>query len=637
MSEILGDHCTGAQFVPQTAHRPLHDRNTKSFSLSVLLAAEVTGVMVAAHSRTDTLWQRLINRNKGVGQMKPVALRFALGLVFVLFAGPAWSSDDGLRDAPERITPDASSPLTETPAMNDFETLNFRGAAACSPCHSAGSSSSGGGGGPSAPPVMVDQWSVSIMAYGSLDPFWQAKVRSEVLRAPADLRALVEGKCAACHTPMAATEAKLAGEPVLLFDGGFLDPAHQLHDAAMESIGCTLCHRIENSGTLGTDDGFSGNYTIEPVDAPENRPHYGPYADTFDQPMISSVGLDNDLGVQIDDPALCATCHNLKTPFLDDQGNIVGTDFPEQMPFSEWLHSGFAALEGPVGCQQCHMEIEDEGRLAQRPRWLDERARASHAFLSANTEILSLLAMETALQGGDPAPLLASADAGREFLTHAGELEILDAALDQGVLEFTLRVGNTTGHKLPTAFPSRRVFLHAVVRDAGDNVVFESGAMTADGRIVGVDSDDDPTAFEPHYESISSPDQVQVYEAILGTTDDDVTWTLLRAGTYLKDNRIVPAGFDPAEVPDDVRPAGGCMQDPDFGSGRDEITYRISDLRGSFYAVTVELRHQAIGYPYVDDLREYAADPVVGRFLYLYDAVRPGSEVIAEVGIDVGG
>ena len=53
--------------------------------------------------------------------------------------------------------------------------------------------------------------------------------------------------------------------------------------------------------------------------------------------------------------------------------------------------------------------------------------------------------------------------------------------------------------------------------------------------------------------------------------------------------------------------------------------------------MTVELRHQAMGYPYVADLREYAADPIVGRFLRLYDAVRPESEVIAQVGIDVGG
>ena len=569
--------------------------------------------------------------------MKPFILRSALVIACGFVASLAWSAMDGpVDEATHRGSGRAVAPTGKTPAMADFETLNFRGAAACASCHSAGVSKGGNGPDSSTSPVMVDQWSASIMSYGSKDPFWQAKVKSEVLRAPLH-RDLIEGKCAPCHTPMAATEARIAGDPVLLFEDGFLDPDHPLHQAAMDAISCTLCHRIENSDTLGTDDGFSGNYTIAPVNAPVNRPHFGPYADTFDQPMAASVGLRNHFGEQINNSALCATCHNLKTPFLDAHGQIVGTDFPEQMPFSEWQRSNFASLEEPTACQQCHMAVEDEGRLALKPPWLQDRGRASHAFVSANTEILSLLAMETALQGGDPSPLLASVDAGRELLARAGELRLLGVSLDHGILEFELLVDNSTGHKLPTAFPSRRVYLHTVVRDDSDEIVFESGDVMANGRIIGVDSDEDLSTYEPHHQTITPPDQVQVYEAILGSTDNDVTYTLLRAGRYLKDNRIVPAGFDPATVPEDIRPTGGCMDDPDFGSGHDEITYRIDDLGGPRYTVTVELRHQAIGYPYVMDLTEFSDDAVISRFLDLYAAVLPGSEVIAKLEFETGG
>lgn len=520
------------------------------------------------------------------------------------------------------------------PAMSDFETLNFRGAAACSPCHDASGSVSGGES--DDPPVMVSEWSAGIMAFGSEDPFWQAKVQSEVLRAP-HLRETIEEKCATCHTPLAATEAKLAGDPVLLFEDGFLNPDHVLHQAAMDAVSCTLCHRIEDSENLGTDAGFSGKYTVKPVDAPNNRPHYGPHADSFDQPMSASAGLQSEFGGQINDPAVCATCHNLKTPFLDAQGQIAGTDFPEQMPFSEWQAGDYSKFEIPIGCQQCHMPLGDRGRIARRPSWLADRGRASHAFVSANTEVLSLLAMETALQGGDPGPLLAAVDAGREFLTRAGRLEVLDGTFAEGTLAFGLRVDNLAGHKLPTAFPSRRVYLHAVVTDESGGIVFESGAMMNDGRIIGVDSDEDPSTFEPHHRLITSREQVQVYEAIMGTTDDEVTTTLLRASQYFKDNRIVPAGSDPAAVPDDIRPAGDCLNDPDFGFGRDEISFQISGLVGSRFHVQVELRHQAIGYPYVLDLTEFSDDPIVSRFLDLYDAVRPGSELIAEVVFEVGG
>jgi hypothetical protein len=408
--------------------------------------------------------------------------------------------------------------------MADIGAQNFRDAAACPACHAADDFRRGAD--PDDGPVMVDRLSASIMAYGSDDPFWQAKVRSEVLRAP-EHRGLIESKCAACH--------------------------------------------------------------------------------------------------------------NLETRFLVAQGQIVGTDIPEQIPDSEWQAGDFASFEDLIGCQQCHLPIENDGRLARRPPWLDERADCPHALVSASTESLSLLAMETALEGGDPAPLLASVDAGRELLTHAGKLELLDATLNDGTLGFAIRIGNLTGHNLPTAFPSRRVYLHAVVKDHRGEIVFESGAMMHDGRIIGVDSDDDPGAFEPHYRTISSPDQVQVYEAVLGNTDNQVTVTLLGASQVLKDNRIVAPGFDTATVAENTRPAGYCLSDPDFGFGQDDITYQLAGLVESRYQVTVELRHQSIGYPYLRDLAEFSDDPVISRFLALYDAVRPGSELIVAMVFEVGG
>ncbi|MDF1596036.1 MAG: hypothetical protein P1T08_08065 [Acidimicrobiia bacterium] len=48
-------------------------------------------------------------------------------------------------------------------------------------------------------------------------------------------------------------------------------------------------------------------------------------------------------------------------------------------------------------------------------------------------------------------------------------------------------------------------------------------------------------APEPHYDTVADPGQVQIYETILLTTDREVTTTLLRGATYLKDNRLLPA------------------------------------------------------------------------------------------------
>jgi hypothetical protein len=76
----------------------------------------------------------------------------------------------------------------------------------------------------------------------------------------------------------------------------------------------------------------------------------------------------------------------------------------------------------------------------------------------------------------------------------------------------TQHVENLSGHKFPTAFPSRRAWLHFTVHDHGGRVVFESGALRPDGSIVGNDNDADPRRFEPHYAAINSTEQVEIYE-----------------------------------------------------------------------------------------------------------------------------
>lgn len=59
-----------------------------------------------------------------------------------------------------------------------------------------------------------------------------------------------------------------------------------------------------------------------------------------------------------------------------------------------------------------------------------------------------------------------------------------------------VEVHNLAGHKLPTAYPSRRAWLHLTLRAQDGAVLFESGAIRPDGSIAGNDNDADPGAFE---------------------------------------------------------------------------------------------------------------------------------------------
>jgi hypothetical protein len=111
-------------------------------------------------------------------------------------------------------------------------------------------------------------------------------------------------------------------------------------------------------------------------------------------------------------------------------------------------------------------------------------------------------------------------------------------------LNVALRVSNLAGHKLPTGFPSRRVWIHLKVVDASGATIFESGAPPPDGRISGNAADQDRASIEPNYRTITQDDQVQVYETVMANSDGEVTFTLLRAARYRKDNRLLPRGFD---------------------------------------------------------------------------------------------
>ena len=57
---------------------------------------------------------------------------------------------------------------------------------------------------------------------------------------------------------------------------------------------------------------------------------------------------------------------------------------------------------------------------------------------------------------------------------------------------------------------------------------------------------------------IDRPDQVQIYESILGDADSHPTTGLLSAVRYLKDNRLLPRGFDKATADPQIAVFGDC-------------------------------------------------------------------------------
>jgi hypothetical protein len=216
----------------------------------------------------------------------------------------------------------------------------------------------------------------------------------------------------------------------------------------------------------------------------------------------------------------------------------------------------------------------------------------------------------------------------RQLEAETASVGIASARMVGGQLETDVTVRNLTGHKLPTGYPSRRVWLHVTVRDASQRVVFESGAVGADGRIAGNDNDIDGGRIEPHYEQIRSDGDVQIYESVMGRPDGRVTTGLLQATQFLKDNRLLPRGFDKATADSDIAVRGEAAGDPDFVAEGDLVRYAvpIGGAAGPF-RVDVELRYQPIAFRWAANLREYdAAEP--RRFVAYYESMASSSSAV---------
>ena len=217
----------------------------------------------------------------------------------------------------------------------------------------------------------------------------------------------------------------------------------------------------------------------------------------------------------------------------------------------------------------------------------------------------------------------------REFLKTSADLTITGTRNEGNSIVATLQIKNNTGHKLPSGYPSRRVFVHFVVTDANGAIVFESGKMNPDGSIVGADGDINYRQYEPHYNSITSEDQVLIFESIMGDTTGNVTHSLVEAARHLKDNRLTPVGFDKNVVSSDVAVVGEALLDSNFNAGIDIFEYKIPVSAGGKYFILADLVYQPLAYGHLEYLFKDTDVPAVDEFKTIYDSTTLLSETIS--------
>ena len=437
----------------------------------------------------------------------------------------------------------------------------------------------------------TDMWRSSIMANSAKDPFWRAKVTHEVAVNPQHQEEL-EDKCTSCHAPIGHFAAHNDG-----YDHYSLEMLIQ-DSLALDGVSCVACHQqsLDSSGIS-----FSGQMFFDSAII------YGPYGfgkdepPIYDLPMLTYSNYMPMYGEHIQDSRLCADCHTLLVNSVDLDGNYTGEKYVEQATYHEWINSVYSGQglinsdiieENETSCQGCHMpKIESPVIISSGYAFLEPRTPYGlHQLAGANTAMLEIMRDNVELLG-----LTATAEQFDSTLLWTQQLlteKTLDLQLvtanwevipDNDAFEIVLRLLNKTGHKFPSGYPSRRAFVELIITNFENDTVFHSGKMDASGANIISADEFGLSSYEPHYDIISSEDQVQIYEVVDGDVSGMPTNIQERAAIKLKDNRIVPKGFSfDHPVYDTTTVVGQALFDPNFnyiegvvGTGSDDVIYSL--------------------------------------------------------------
>jgi hypothetical protein len=471
-------------------------------------------------------------------------------------------------------------------------------------------------------------WRSSIMAHSARDPYWQASVRRETLMHPKAAKD-IQDECAACHMPMSRYQSNARGFKGQVFAHLPVPATGTPPDLlAADGVSCTLCHQIQ-AEKLGTEESFTAGFVVDTEDPLDERALFGPFdVDVGRTEVMRSAGrFVPTRGTHLQESALCGSCHTLYTHTLGAGGEVIGR-LPEQVPFLEWRHGAYAETRG---CQSCHMPQLDHPMAITSVLGQPREAFSRHVFRGANFFMLNLLnRFRRELEvTAPPQDLLDTLKDTSSFLqAEAARVSIKEAGVENGILRVIVEVSNLAGHKVPTAYPSRRMWLHFAVRDGNGRVVFESGGLRTDGSVAGNDNDADKERYERHYTVIDDENQVQIYEAVMETPGGRVTTGLLEAIRFVKDNRLLPDGFDKHTAGPDIAVRGEAARDPDFTGGKDLIRYSVS-LAGTPGPLDLQVRvlFQPIGFRWAQNLLQQEAEEIT-RFASYYDSMSQESGIV---------
>ena len=301
-------------------------------------------------------------------------------------------------------------------------------------------------------------------------------------------------------------------------------------------------------------------------------------------------------------------------------------------------------------CQGCHFpRIDDEVVISANYVFLPGRSPYGlHYMVGGNSFMLELMQQNiselgiTATEEQFDPVINRTLDA---LQNESAVLEMVDQGIEDDTAYFEVTVINNTGHRFPSGYPARRAYIEVVATAADGSTLWQSGVMGADYEISGQNED-----WEPHYQTITEQDQVQIYEMVLGDVNGDVTTVLERANVSIKDNRLAPLGFSTSHPSyDTTLVVGEALLDLDWnhdelgteGTGGDKLYYHIPlDGYAGEFTVQARLMYQSTPPKWMEEMFSFETEEIE-LFEEMYwdvgpDAVEVDIESITQtvVGVD---
>ena len=455
-----------------------------------------------------------------------------------------------------------------------------------------------------------------------------------------------------------------------------------------------------NPGMSGFAKTFTGSFLVG-----DGNKIIGPFEDPKTLPMQAAIGISPHADPSITSSEVCGSCHTVHLPVLH-RGKTVAQVY-EQTTYAEWAFSahrsgqtlyGGELPSGPGAqageCNDCHMPSGNpaQSKIASIQEHtgfpaadftaasdqinLEERdGYAPHVFVGLNMflvrmarqfpDILGLRTLDPMLVSKGVPPVVQTEnqiyDNAKNFVA---TIAVDDVDLDGSQLSASVAIRNKVGHKFPSGVGFRRSFVTFEVLDEDGKILWASGRTDNVGRLIDqkgepvagevwwgpsckVPEDRASRAHQPHFQTVSAQNQVQIYQELVSTPPDradvtcghdakaegELTTSFLSICAEVKDNRLLPEGYLPLEERKEISRALGAGDDlaedagstaigndPDYrDGGGDTLKYVVdrAEIAGTPASVRARLYYQATPPFYLQDRFCTATGPDAARLYYL--------------------